>query len=309
MTNNSPVLASSAAGSIYDLGYRHYDGQRRGRGWAMWSLYVESLRGIWGFGRPMTAKAVPLILTGLYAIVALIQLAFSSVFANEIAQGQSISLLNYSNYFASMFFFVFFFCVAQAPEVVCRDQRYSVLPLYFTRALGRVEYAGARLASLATAVFIVLMIPNVALFIGDVLMKTDTFKAMGDELPRALPSIPASIFVAMGLAAISLAVSSFTPRRAYAAIGLVAYVLLMEAVPAAIYSIGQTSNDHTWTDRLFLLTPITSLDGATAWFFGKPLDPQTFLGTLTADAYFAAALASILVFTGVLIFRYRRIPA
>ena len=308
MTNDSPLLASSTTGSIYDLGYRHYNGLRRGRGWAIWSLYVESLRGIWGFGRPMSAKAAPLILAGLYAIVAVIQLAFASVFANQIAQGQSVSLLNYSNYFASMFFFVFFFCVAQAPEVVCRDQRYSVLPLYFTRALGRVDYAAARLASLATAVFIVLMIPNVALFIGDVLMKTDTFKAVGDELPMALPSIPASIFVALGLAAISLAVSSFTPRRAYAAIGLVAYVLLMEAIPAAIYSIGQTGGT-TWTDKLFLLTPITSLDGATNWFFGKPLDPETFLGTLTADAYLMAAFASIVIFTAVLVFRYRRIPA
>ena len=309
MTNDSPLLASSTTGSIYDLGYRHYNGPRRGRGWAIWSLYVESLRGIWGFGRPMTAKAAPLILAGLYAIVAVIQLAFASVFASEIARGQSVQLLNYSNYFASMFFFVFFFCVAQAPEVVCRDQRYSVLPLYFTRALGRIDYAAARLASLATAVFIVLMIPNVALFIGDVLMKTDTFKAVGDELPLALPSIPASIFVALGLAAISLAVSSFTPRRAYAAIGLVAYVLLMEAIPAAIYSIGQTGGGATWTDKLFLLTPITSLDGATNWFFGKPLDPETFLGTLTAEAYLVAALASIVVFTGVLVFRYRRIPA
>lgn len=309
MTAPTPVAASTPSGSIYDLGYRHYDGARRGRGWAMWSLYVESLRGIWGFGRPATAKAVPLILVGLYALEALVQLAFASVFANQIAQGQQVSLLSYSNYFASLFFFVFFFCVAQAPEVVCRDQRYAVLPLYFTRALGRSEYALARLASLATAIWIVLMIPNIALFIGDVLMKTDTFKAVGDELPLALPSIPASLLTAAGLAAISLALSSFTPRRAYAAIGLVAYVLLMEAIPAAIYSIGQSSSGDTWTDKLFLLTPITSLNGATNWFFGKPLRPEDFLGTLTADAYLLSAIASVVIFTGILLFRYRRIPA
>jgi ABC-2 type transport system permease protein len=309
MTNDSSVLASSPTGNIYDLGYRHYEGVRRGRLWASWSLYIESLRGIWGFGRPMTAKAVPLVLAGLYAFYAFIQLAFSSVFANAIAQGQDVALVTYSDYFSAMFIFVFFFCVAQAPEVVCRDQRYSVLPLYFTRALGRIEYAGARLASLATAIFIVLMIPNIALFIGDILMKTDTFAAIGDEVPKALPSIPASLLIACGLAAISLAISSFTPRRAYAAIGLVAYVLLMEAIPAAIYSIGQSSSGGTWTDKLFLLTPITSLQGATSWFFGKRLDPQNFLGSLTAEQYLLAALASVVVFTGVLIFRYRRVAA
>ena len=147
-----------------------------------------------------------------------------------------------------------------------------------------------------------------ALFVGDVLMKPDAFKAIGDELPKALPTILASALIALGLAALSLAISSFSPRRAYSAIGIVAYILLMEAIPAAIYSIGQTSGS-TWTDKLFLVSPISALDGAVSWFFGKPLDPETFSGSLTSEAYLAAALASIVVFTGVLVFRYRRIPA
>jgi ABC-2 type transport system permease protein len=311
MTSNNQVVAGSRSGSIYDLGYRHYDGPRRGRLWAMWSLYAESLRGVWGLGRPMSAKAVPLILTGLYAFYALIQLAFSSFFAQAIAEGQNVTLANYSNYFSAMWIFLFFFCVAQAPEVVCRDQRYTVLPLYFTRSLGRIEYASARLVSLATAIFIVLMIPNIALFIGDVLMKTDTFAAVGDEVPKALPSIPASILVAFGLAAISLALSSFTPRRAYAAIGIVAYVLLMEAIPAAIYSIGRGGNEGTGhgADQLFLLTPVTTLQGAMAWFFDAKLDPETFLGNLTSSEYLVASLASVVIFTAVLMFRYRRVSA
>jgi ABC-2 type transport system permease protein len=298
-----------AEGSIYDLGYRHYEGVRRGRAWAMWSLYTESLRGIWGFGRPMTAKAAPFILAGLFSIVALVQLAFASVFAQAIARGESISLATYANYFEAMWVFVFLFCVAQAPEVVCRDQRYSVLALYFTRALGRLDYAGARLASLVTAIFIVLMIPNLLLLIGDVLMKPDTFKALGDELPKALPSIPADIVIAASMASISLAIASFTPRRAYAAIGIVAYVLLMEAIPAAIYSIGQSGSGETWTDKLFLLAPMNTLEAATHWFFGVPLDPSIYAGSLTPDQYLAAAIASVVVFTGILMYRYRRVSA
>ena len=312
MANENPVLASSRAGSIYDLGYRHYDGPRRGRLWAMWSLYAESLRGIWGLGRPMSAKLAPLILAGLYLLPASFQLAFSSLIAQQIQSGQASmsDLFSYSNYFGQLSIFVVFFCVAQAPEVVCRDQRYSVLPLYFTRALGRIEYAVARMASLATALFIVLMLPNVALFIGDVLMKTDTFSAINAEVPKALPSIPASLLVAVGLGALSLALSSFTPRRAYAAIGIVAYVLLMEAIPAAIYAIGQRGTDAVnGADRLFLLTPLTSLGGATAWFFNARLDPQSFQGNLTSGEYLVASIASAIVFSLVLMFRYRRVSA
>jgi ABC-2 type transport system permease protein len=141
------------AGNIYDLGYRHYTGKRRGRLYAAWSLYVESVRSVWGFGRPMTAKAAPFILLGLYAFPALIQIAFSSAISTSVAEGRAANLFAYDNYYARISFFIVLFCVAQAPELVCRDQRYNVLPLYFTRALGRLDYAFARLAALATALF------------------------------------------------------------------------------------------------------------------------------------------------------------
>jgi len=308
MTVPSPLVAAPRAGNIYDLGYRHYEGKRNGRAYAMWSLYVESLRGIWGFGRPTTAKAAPFLLAGFYALPAVIQLAFSSVIAQAASTGQAVELLAYRSYFTSFSFLVFFFCVAQAPELVCRDQRNQVLPLYFTRSVGPIEYALARLGSLATALFLLLLVPTLALFVGDVLMKPDTFQAVGDEWPKALPALPANALISAGLAAISLAISSFSPRRAYSAIGMVAYVLLMEAIPAAIYSIGQTSG-WLWSDKLFLVTPLTSLNGAVYWFFGEKLDPQNFSGNLASGDYLAAALASVVVMTGILLYRYRRIPA
>ena len=105
------------AGNIYDLGYRHYDGKRHGRWYAAWSLYVESMRGVWGFGRPMAAKAAPFILLGLYAFPALIQLAFSSVIATETTQGGA-RLFAYDNYYNRVGFFILLFLVAQAPELL-----------------------------------------------------------------------------------------------------------------------------------------------------------------------------------------------
>ncbi len=307
MSAGNRVAGSSPAGSIYDLGYRHYEGKRRGRGYAAWSLYVESLRGIWGFGRPLGAKAAPLILAGLYAFLALIQLAFSSLIAQSIQQNGTADLFTYGNYFERLGSFIILFCIAQAPEVFCRDQRYQVLPLYFTRAMGRVDYALARLASLATALFLVLMVPMVALFVGDVLMKPDTIKAIGDELPNALPAVPAYFLVAWSMAAISLALSSYSPRRAYSAIGLLAYFLLMEAIPAVVYSVGQQAG-WTWADKLILVTPLTALSGATAWFFNRPLNAD-FPVTLGPEVYLLAGVVSVAVFTAILLFRYRRISA
>jgi ABC-2 type transport system permease protein len=305
----SPAPAPAApSGSIYDLGYRHYEGRRLGPLYAAWSLYVESLRGVWGFGRPATAKAVPFILAGLYALPAVVQLAFSSTFAQAIAQGEQFELFTYKSYFSQFYVLILFFCIAQAPELVCRDQRYQVLPLYFTRAMGRIEYASARLAALATALFVVLMAPVLAIFIGDVLMKPDTFSAIADELPRALPALPASVLGAAGMAAISLAVSSFSPRRAYSAIGILAYILLMEAIPASIRAVGEQAG-WSWSDPLSLLMPVSSLDGANYWLFGTALPSPPFSGGLTAVEYAAAAVVSLVVMTGLLFYRYRRMPA
>lgn len=299
--------ASSAGGSIYDLGYRHYEGKRLGRLYATWSLYVDSFRGIWGFGRPMSAKAAPFILAGLYAFPAFIQLAFSSFIASSIQNGGSADLFAYHNYFTGLGFFMILFCVAQAPEVVCRDQRYQVLPLYFTRAMHRSDYALARLVSLSTALFLALIVPMFALLIGDVLMKPDTFGAIGTELPKALPAVPASLLIAVSMASISLALSAYSLRRAYAAIGLVAYFLLMEAVPSIVYAVGQQAG-WTWADKLVLATPITSLGGASEWFFGGRLGPE-FPTTIDPGPYVVAALISVILFTTVLTFRYRRIAA
>jgi ABC-2 type transport system permease protein len=303
------VAASSPAGSIYDLGYRHYEGKRRGRVFATWSLYVDSLRGIWGFGRPMSAKAAPFIMAALYALPAVIVLAFSSTISKSIATGATnpADLPNYANYFEGIGTFIVLFLVAQAPEVVCRDQRYQVLPLYFTRAMGRSDYAMARLLSLATALFLVLMVPVIALFIGDILMGTDAFKAVESEWPKALPSIPANLLIAASMASIALALSSYSPRRAYAAVGVLAYFLLVEFVPIVIYGIGHEAGAK-WVDFLPLITPITGLSRANDWFFGTPI-PADFPSSIGAGAYVLASIASTLLFTGILVWRYRRITA
>jgi ABC-2 type transport system permease protein len=308
------MTRTAPAGNIYDLGYRHYEGKRHGRWYAVWSLYVEGMRGVWGFGRPMTAKAAPFILAGLYSLLALIQLAFSSFFSQAIASGDATAadLASYHNYFSQMAFFMVLFLVAQAPELVCRDQRYHVLPLYFTRALGRLDYAFARLASLATSVFIAMMVPMILLFIGDVLMKPDALQAISAEWPRLLPAIPASILAAVSLSSIALALASFSPRRAYAAIGLVAYFLLMEIVPEVIFAVGHKAG-WEWADKLVLLRPTNLIAAATDWFCGVPLPigrgEGGFPATLGTDAYVLAVFASIVVFTGVLLLKYRRIPA
>jgi hypothetical protein len=49
--------------------------------------------------------------------------------------------------------------------------------------------------------------------------------------------------------------------------------------------------------------------GATNWFFGVPLSPNDFAGTLTSAGYLGGAFVTFAVATLVLMYRYRRLPA
>jgi len=62
------VAAGSAGGSIYDLGYRGYRGERLGRRHAVASLVRQSFRQCWGLGRPARAKIVPIGLAALATV-------------------------------------------------------------------------------------------------------------------------------------------------------------------------------------------------------------------------------------------------
>ncbi len=75
-------LAETAApqtGNIYDLGYRGYDGERLGRRYAVTSLYIYSLRAIFGLGRSAWAKVFPFGLAIIALIPATIQLGIAAI--------------------------------------------------------------------------------------------------------------------------------------------------------------------------------------------------------------------------------------
>src|SRR5665647_3183604 len=68
----APAPAPAPDDVIHDIGFRHYDGQRFGRGWVVRSLLVETVRGVFGLGRPARAKVMPWALIGILLVPPLI---------------------------------------------------------------------------------------------------------------------------------------------------------------------------------------------------------------------------------------------
>ena len=114
---------------IHDIGYRHYEGERLGHGYAVRSLFTQTLRGSFGLGRSIKSKILPM------GMLALICLPAGIIVAVAVYTKMSKLPVEYSHYLDSMQFVIALFVASQAPVAVSRDLRFMTLPLYFSRPL------------------------------------------------------------------------------------------------------------------------------------------------------------------------------
>jgi ABC-2 type transport system permease protein len=302
----SPGAAPTRTGSIYDLGYRRYDGVRLGRRHAIWSLYIHSLRGAFGIGRSGRAKIAPFGLAFLALLPALIAVGIAALVNQAGAASAVESPIQYGTYLAFSETLLMLFCAAQGPELVGRDQRYSVLPLYFSRALRRSDYALAKLAALWTALALVFITPEILIFAGRVLAARDVPAALATNLSSIPPIVGITVIVALVLGGISLAIASYTPRRAFATAAIIAAFI----VPPIVAGIVADLSGGLVATVAALLDPVDLLDGANSWLFGRsPGSDVLAAGGLPRDSYVPVLLVYGLITVVATIRRYLRIAA
>jgi ABC-2 type transport system permease protein len=296
------------AGSIYDLGYRRYEGPRLGRAHAIRSLVGHSFRTTYGIGRGGRAKAAPFIFGAMAVLPAVIVvgvLTFAARLGIDRQLDRAPALIGYANYFSSVSAIIALFCAAQAPELFGRDQRHGVLPLYFARALRRSDYALGRLAGFFLGVLALLITPMVILFLGRVLLSTDIGTAFFDDLPNVPPVVAQALVIAALYGGLAMAVSAYTPRRAYATAGIIALFVLPGLVTGIVIEIGSS----VVGTLLVLLSPNTIVDGTNALFFGRELGQEYFFIDLPPQAFLVAAVVEVVVVVVLVLRRFARITA
>jgi ABC-2 type transport system permease protein len=301
VVERATAAGAAMSGSIYDLGYQHYDGARLGRRAVVRALFVESLRSCWGLGRTTRAKVVPLGLLALALLPAVFGVAVESMARGFVPDG-----IRYEDYFSTIVQILILFVAAQAPELVGRDQRSHVLPLYFSRPLSRLSYAFAKLAALVTSLLLITLLPQAVIFAGKVLMGTDVLGALETNLDKILPIVFTSVAAAVVMASIALAVGSYTPRRAYATAAIFAIFFVTLAGAAVVAQIDGSGP----TRYALLVSPTLALEGLTAWSFDAA-SPNELLrdAKLPAELYLGAAAAMTVAAVALLALRYRRISA
>jgi ABC-2 type transport system permease protein len=307
MTAAIPVPAET--GSIYDIGYRKYEGPRLGRAHAIRSLFFHSLRSAYGIGRGGRAKIAPVTL-GLLACIPAVAIIAAQALIRQFPGGEGLEgelPIRYETYAGTIGIFVILFCAAQAPDLFGRDQRHSLLSLYFSRALRREDYALARIGGFVVAVFVLQLLPHVLLFLGRVLLATDVLKGVMDDLPKMASVVAEAALTAALLGGLSMAISAFTPRRAYAVAGIIALFIIPNIVAGIVAGL-RSFELASW---LTLLSPTAVLDGTNAVLFGIPQQSQ-FEGVIVfvePVAYFAAAAVGIVGSVGLAIRRFQRYVA
>ena len=288
--------------TIHDLGYRRYDGPRQGPAAAWSALYVQSLRAMFGIGRPLKAKGIPLLVLIVSTLPAL------AVVTAALGVGWVPCRFDTDNHRGlhhrrQLFLFVLYIA-AQAPEVLSRDQQHRLLPLLFTRDVTRMAYATARFGAVFTAMFCVAIAPMLLLYIGQFGIATDPSTAVKEIGTRIFPILAQATLSAFAMSGIGTAIASSTPRRAYATAGIFGTFLLLAAIASGLDGLAGVSQRSAE-----LLDPLRAMRTMALILFeetnrGMELTPPQPLGV-----YIAVTVAFGVVGLAVLVWRMRRIRA
>lgn len=225
---------STTNGIIHDLGYRGYEGVRLGRGAVFRALYTSSLRAAFGLGRGGKAKIIPFLAIGIMALPAAIAVVVALV--ADQALGTELEFLHYRDYAMTPLQWVILgFLAVQAAELMCRDRRFSVLPLYFSRPIKRYDYPLAKLAAMATALFIVISTPLVVHYLGASFTTNEGLDGIWAETTAVAPIVVSTAVHALVLGALGLAIASLTPRRPFAIGGIGAWYVLSNGIMGVLF--------------------------------------------------------------------------
>jgi ABC-2 type transport system permease protein len=311
MSVDSPT---ASAGVIHDIGYQRYTGPRLGRGYSARSLYAHGVRSAFGFGRSAKAKVFPWIIVGLITMVAVV--------LTVIRSQSGAAVITYWAFVNSIAILVIFFSAVVAPELVSRDLRGGVLPLYFSRPLTRTDYALAKLGALVSAIFLLVAGPQTLMFIGGAFTLTK-FSDLWGEFGRYTAGLATTAVYAIVFGALALLIASLAGRRAVAAAVIAGTFLITTPVYGALRAVAEHANRegpdgpvaqltgaNLTLDRLAgLVSPITLVDNIGRWWFGRGgADSDNFeiLGPY-GPLYGGVALALTVLCVLLLLLRYRKV--
>lgn len=219
-------------GAVYDRGYRPYDGARGGRRSARAALVRASIRRALGIRRDWRQKVAPFALLGIAVVPAIVNVGVR--YLTRDTPAEAIEFLSYRDYVGvsnSLLVFV----ALTAPDILCPDRRQRVLPLIFARPLTGIDYVVAKVGTMASIVFAFSIIPQLVLFVGQMLVSDDGSLRYLSDNAEVLWQVPiAAGLLALYYAVIGATIASLTSRRIIAGASIIGLFLITSAVSAIL---------------------------------------------------------------------------
>ena len=181
----------SSEARLVDTAFTTYQGPRAGRLAAIWSLaHWSALRAL-GARRGWKAKVIPISLTLLAFAPALVVLGLRAILGSGSVSRSVANAVPYSDYISTIAIVVLVFSVVITPELVCPDRRDRTLSLYFSTAIGRLDYVLGKIAAALMPLLLVTLAPVLLLYVGTVLFSVHPvgyLQANWLDLPRIIVS-------------------------------------------------------------------------------------------------------------------------
>lgn len=237
---------SLPGGAVYDRGYRPYEGERGGRGAARAALVRLSIRRALGLRRSWRQKVLPWSLLGIATIPAVVNVGVKYITRNTPASG--IDLITFHDYVGVSTTLLLFIAVT-APDMVCPDRRNRVLPLIFARPLTGNDYVLAKVGALTAILFGFGFLPQVVLFVGQMLVVEEGALDFFTENAEVLWQVPVAVALfSLYWATLALALSATTTRRIVGGVSLLATVFVSSAVSSILVSAGGADVESLFED-------------------------------------------------------------
>ncbi|GAA2432114.1 ABC transporter permease [Streptomyces pulveraceus] len=300
MSTETGTVAGSESSRIHNIGYRSYDGRRLGRGYARRSLYSQSLRGAFGLGRSAKSKVLPMLLFGVMCVIAAIIVAVSI----NVPAGTKL-LMDYTSFAIYLQAVIGLFLAAQAPQSVSRDLRFRSVSLYFSRPIERVDYVAAKLAAMASALFVLTGTPLVILYAGALLGKFD----FADQTEGFVQGMISVALLSVLFSALGLVMAALTPRRGFGVAAVIAVLTITYGAVSTVQAIAWQTGSGGAIEWLGLFSPITLIDGVQTAFLGadSAFPGGEGPGAGAGVVYLIVVLALVAGSYAVLMRRYRRV--
>ena len=245
---------TGSEGQVFDLGYRHYDGPREGRGRARKALFVNGIRTCFGLGRGSWAKVLPI----LFLVAVMAPAAVLAVMVGLLGEVlvDVLDLPGPQDYYLIVSPILLIFAAIIAPELLCPDRRDGVINLYLVRPLSSSDYVLSRWLAFFVVSLVFIYAGQVLLLAGLILGSEDQMGYLRENWLHIPRFLAAGLAIAGVTTTIPLAAASLTTRRAYASLAVIALFFVSTIIVGIL-----TSVDCITTSRSF--SPAVAGDGST----------------------------------------------